>query len=174
MEEKYPTGVCISGKVKSITDFGIFVGLEEGIDGLIHISDISWTRHVKHPSEAFKKGQDIQAVILRVDRKKERISLGYKQLTPDPWQEIQKKYAVGSSVKGQVGKLTDFGVFVEISDGMEGLIHLSETGFESAERFAEVYPTGAQIQARVIRLDPVERKIALSLRTVKESQEDPA
>jgi small subunit ribosomal protein S1 len=170
-EEKYPAGMQISGKIKSITDFGVFVGLEERIDGLIHVSDISWTRHVKHPSEVFKKGQDIEAVVLKVDRKKERISLGYKQLTADPWMEMQKSYAVGAVVKGRVSKLTDFGFFVELPDGIEGLIHLSETGLDSAERVSEIYPTSTEVRARVIRLDATERKVALSLREVPPAEE---
>ncbi len=164
VEEKYPAGTRIAGKIKSLTEFGVFVGLEERIDGLIHVSDISWTRHIKHPSEVFKKGQDVEAVVIKVDREKERISLGYKQLVPDPWQEIPKTYPVGGVFPGKVNKLTDFGFFVELEDGIEGLVHTSETGVESAQRAAELYPVGTTVNARVIRIDSAERKIALSIR----------
>jgi small subunit ribosomal protein S1 len=165
MEEKYPPGASVSGKVKSITDFGVFVGLEERIDGLIHISDISWTRHIKHPSDVFKKGQDVDAVILKVDREKGRISLGFKQLTADPWQDISTRLPIGSPVQGVVSKQTDFGFFVELEEGIEGLVHVSE-----ADGGADVYPVGKTVHARVIRLDPVERKIALSLRDVDQQE----
>lgn len=161
MEEKYPPGTSISGKVKSITDFGVFVGLDERVDGLIHVSDISWTRHIKHPSDVFKKGQDVEAVILKVDREKGRISLGYKQLTTDPWQDISTRLPIGTSVQGVITKQTDFGFFVELEEGIEGLVHVSEV-----DGGADHYPVGKTVHARVIRLDSVERKIALSLRDV--------
>ncbi|MBI3359243.1 MAG: 30S ribosomal protein S1 [Nitrospirae bacterium] len=163
VDQKYFAGDKISGKIKSITDFGVFVGMEETIDGLIHISDISWTRHLKHPSEVFKKGQEIEAVILKVDREKERISLGYKQITPDPWNEVPKKYPVGACVKGTVSKYADFGFFVDLQEGILGLVRLSETGVESAESTMKRYPIGSELSVRVLRLDTTERKIALSL-----------
>ncbi len=163
VDQKYFAGDKITGKIKSITDFGVFVGLEETIDGLIHISDISWTRHLKHPSEIFKKGQDIEAVILKVDREKERISLGYKQITADPWNEIPKKYPVGACVQGTISKYADFGFFVDLQEGIAGLVHLSETGEASAESALERYPIGTELSVRVLRLDTTERKIALSL-----------
>ncbi|MBI3804739.1 MAG: 30S ribosomal protein S1 [Nitrospirae bacterium] len=164
-EQRYTSGTRITGKVRSITDFGIFVGLEEGIDGLIHISDISWTRHVKHPSEVFKKGQQIEAVVLKVDREKERISLGFKQLSSDPWEtEIPQKYRVGTGVRGKVTKITDFGVFVELEENVEGLIHISESGVEAPARVEDVYHIGNEVDAKIIRIDSAERKIALSVR----------
>jgi small subunit ribosomal protein S1 len=163
VDQRYFVGDKISGKVKSVTDFGVFVGLEETIDGLIHISDISWTRHLKHPSEIFKKGQDIEAVILKVDKEKERISLGYKQITPDPWNEVPQKYPVGACVKGVVSKYADFGFFVDLQEGIAGLVHLSETGLADAELAMEHYPVGTELAVRVIRLDTTERKIALSM-----------
>jgi small subunit ribosomal protein S1 len=163
VDQRYFVGEKISGKVKSVTDFGVFVGLEETIDGLIHISDISWTRHLKHPSEIFKKGQDIEAVILKVDKEKERISLGYKQITADPWSEVPQKYPVGACVKGVVSKYADFGFFVDLQEGIAGLVHLSETGVESAESALEHYPVGAEVAVRILRLDTAERKIALSM-----------
>jgi small subunit ribosomal protein S1 len=164
VEQRYSVGDKVSGKIKSVTDFGVFVGLEDTIDGLIHISDISWTRHLKHPSEVFKKGQDIEAVILKVDREKERISLGFKQTTPDPWQEISKKYPVGATANGVVSKYADFGFFVDIQEGIAGLVHLSETGEDSVESAQSLYPVGTEVSVRVLRIDLVERKIALSMR----------
>ena len=169
VEQQYAPGTRVHGKVvRSITDFGVFVGLEEGIDGLIHISDISWTRHVKHPSEVFKKGQEIDAVVLKVDREKERISLGYKQLTPDPWKtEIPRKYRKGTTVKGKITKITDFGVFVELEEGVEGLIHISEVGVEPPNRVEDVYHIGDEIEAKITRVDLGERKIALSVQGLR-------
>lgn len=166
VEKQYPSGTIIKGKeIRSITDFGVFVGLEEGIDGLIHISDISWTRHVKHPSEVFKKGQEIDAVVLKVDRDKERISLGYKQLTPDPWEhDIPKRFRKGSIVKGIVTKITDFGVFIELEEGVEGLVHISEAGVEPPKRIEDIYHIGNEIEAKIARVDLGERKIALTIK----------
>ncbi|WP_447978719.1 30S ribosomal protein S1 [Candidatus Nitrospira bockiana] len=165
VEAKYPVGTRIEGKVKSLTDFGAFVGLEEGIDGLIHISDMSWTKHVKHPSELFKKGQKVEAVVLKIDREKERLSLGYKQLTRDPWEdEIPSRYRVGASAIGKVTKITDFGVFVELEGGVEGLIHISETSLEPSTKLEERFKLGDEVSAKIIKVDREERKIALSLR----------
>jgi small subunit ribosomal protein S1 len=165
VETKYPTGTRIEGKVKSLTDFGAFIGLDEGIDGLIHISDISWTKHIKHPSEVFKKGQKVEAVVLKIDRDKERLSLGYKQLMQDPWdEEIPQRYKVGASTTGKVTKITDFGVFLELDGGVEGLIHISETGLEPPTRLEEKFKLQDDITAKIIKADREERKIALSLR----------
>lgn len=165
VEQKYAVGSKIQGKVKSITDFGVFVGLEEGIDGLIHISDISWTKRIAHPSEVFKKGQAVEAVVLKIDRDRERISLGYKQLASDPWeQEIPEKYKVGQQVEGKVSRITDFGAFVELGDGVEGLVHVSEMNLEASAKPEEVFEVGEDVAAKITRLDPAERKIALSTR----------
>jgi small subunit ribosomal protein S1 len=165
VETKYPSGTRIEGKVKSLTDFGAFIGLEEGIDGLIHISDMSWTRHIKHPSELFKKGQKIEAVVLRIDKDKERLSLGYKQLTRDPWEEeIPQRYKVGTTAPGKVTKIADFGVFVELEGGVEGLIHISETGLEPQARLEDKFKINDTVSAKIIKTDREERKIALSLR----------
>ena len=165
VEGKYPIGTRIEGKVKSLTDFGAFVGLDEGIDGLIHISDMSWTRHVKHPSELFKKGQKVEAVVLRIDKEKERLSLGYKQLTRDPWDdEIPGKYRVGDSAAGKVSKVADFGIFVELDGGVEGLIHISEAGLEPSTKLEEKFKVQDEVTAKIIKVDREERKIALSLR----------
>ncbi len=172
VETKYPIGTKIEGKVKSLTDFGAFVGLDEGVDGLIHISDMSWTKHVKHPSEIFKKGQKVDAVVLKIDKEKERLSLGYKQLAPDPWeQEIPGKHQVGNATRGKITKLTDFGVFVELDGDVEGLIHVSETGLDSATRMEDRFKVGEDIDAKIIKVDRDERKIALSLREHRRDSE---
>jgi small subunit ribosomal protein S1 len=164
IEEKYPEGTQIEGKVKSVTDFGAFVGLDEGVDGLIHISDMSWIKHIKHPSELFKKGQSVNAVILKIDKDKERLSLGYKQLIPDPWvSEIPQRYHVGDNATGHVSKAADFGVFVELEGGVEGLIHVSEIGPEMQENLEEKFAIGQEIVAKIVKVDCEDRKIALSL-----------
>ena len=165
VEGKYAIGTRIEGKVKSLTDFGAFVGLEEGIDGLIHISDMSWTKHIKHPSELFKKGQKVEAVVLRIDKEKERLSLGYKQLKNDPWDdEIPNRYAVGDVAVGKVSKVADFGIFVELDGGVEGLIHISEAGLDPQAKLEEKYKLQDEVTAKIIKVDRDERKIALSLR----------
>ena len=165
VEGKYAIGTRIEGKVKSLTDFGAFIGLEEGIDGLIHISDMSWTKHIKHPSELFKKGQKVEAVVLRIDKEKERLSLGYKQLKSDPWDdEIPSRYAVGDVAVGKVSKVADFGIFVELDGGVEGLIHISETGLDPQAKLEEKFKLQDEVTAKIIKVDREERKIALSLR----------
>jgi len=172
IEKKYPVGSKIQGKIKSLTDFGAFVGLEEGIDGLIHVSDMSWTKRLTHPSELFKKGQQVEALVLKIDREKERLSLGYKQLTPDPWEkEIPEKYRVGSDVQVRVIKITDFGIFVEMEDGVEGLIHVSEVGLEAGTKIEKGIKLNDQLMARVVKMDTVERKIALSIKEYKRRAE---
>jgi small subunit ribosomal protein S1 len=168
VEGKYAIGTRIEGKVKSLTDFGAFVGLEEGIDGLIHISDMSWTKHIKHPSELFKKGQKVDAVVLRIDKEKERLSLGYKQLKNDPWDdEIPNRYAVGDVAVGKVSKVADFGIFVELDGGVEGLIHISEAGFDPQAKLEEKFKLQDEVTAKIIKVDREERKIALSLRDLQ-------
>lgn len=163
--EKHQIGSRIEGRVKSLTDFGAFIGLDEGIDGLIHISDMSWTKHIKHPAELFKKGQKVEAVVLRIDKEKERLSLGYKQLTRDPWEEeIPNRYKPGTEVTGKAIKITDFGVFVELEGGVEGLIHISEAGLGPQARLEEKFKIQVEITAKILKVDREERKIALSLR----------
>jgi small subunit ribosomal protein S1 len=165
VEGKYAIGTRIEGKVKSLTDFGAFVGLEEGIDGLIHISDMSWTKHIKHPSELFKKGQKVDAVVLRIDKEKERLSLGYKQLKSDPWDdEIPSRFTVGDVAVGKVSKVADFGIFVELEGGVEGLIHISEAGLDQQAKLEEKFKLMDEVTAKIIKVDREERKIALSLR----------
>ena len=172
VESKYTPGTRITGKIKGLTDFGAFVGLAEGIDGLIHISDMSWTKRIAHPSELFKKGEQVEAVVLKVDKEKERLSLGYKQLQPDPWAtNISEKYNVGDVVKCKVVKVTDFGVFVELEDGVEGLIHVSETNIEPSSRIGDAMQVNDVIRAQIVKIDLQERKIALSIKAYKNEQE---
>ncbi|MBW2474603.1 MAG: 30S ribosomal protein S1 [Deltaproteobacteria bacterium] len=169
--EKFPVGTIIEGQVKNITDFGVFVGVDEGIDGLVHISDLSWTKRVKHPSEIFKKGDTVKAVVLNIDRENERFSLGLKQLSPDPWESIPVKYAPGTIVKGKATSVTDFGVFLEIEEGIEGLIHVSELSQEKVESPKDVVNVGDDLEAAVLNVDTVDRKIALSIKQLTQHKE---
>jgi len=171
IESKYPVGTRISGKVKTITDFGVFVGVEEGIDGLIHVSEMSWTRKVKNPAEMFKKGETIEAVVLSIDRENERFSLGIKQLTSDPWDEIPNRYRVGGRVQGKVTNITDFGAFVELEPDIEGLIHVSELSKEKVNSPSDVVSVGETVGAVVINVDRRERRIGLSMKNLKEWDE---
>ena len=168
VEEKYPIGTKVVGRVKTITDFGIFVGFEEGVDGLVHVSEMSWTKKIKHPSELYKKGQEVEAVVLNIDTKNERFSLGIKQLTPDPWKEVARRYRKGEVVTGKVTNLTDFGAFVELEEGIEGLVHVSEISREKVERPSDVLKVGDKISAVVLHIDPNERRIGLSIKGLKE------
>ena len=165
--ERYPVGTKIEGQIKNITDFGVFIGIEDGIDGLVHVSDISWTRRVKHPGELFTKGQTVQAVVLNIDVDNERLSLGIKQLVPDPWDEIPRKYRPGSRVKGKVTSVTDFGVFVEIEEGIEGLVHVSEISHEKVASPKDFANVGDELEAVVLNVDMVEKKIALSIKSLQ-------
>jgi small subunit ribosomal protein S1 len=171
IEEKYPVGTKVVGRVKTITDFGIFIGFEEGVDGLVHVSEMSWTKKIKHPGELYKKGQEIEAVVLNIDSKNERFSLGIKQLTPDPWKEVSRRYRRGEVVTGKVTNVTDFGAFVELEEGIEGLVHVSEISREKIERPSDVLKVGDTVSAIVLHIDPHERKIGLSLRGVTEKAE---
>jgi small subunit ribosomal protein S1 len=165
--EKYPMGTKIQGQIKNITDFGMFIGIEDGIDGLVHVSDISWTKRIKHPGEIYAKGQNVQAVVLNIDAENERLSLGIKQLALDPWSEIPEKYRTGTRIKGKVSSVTDFGVFLEIEEGIEGLVHVSELSQEklpSAKGFANV---GDELEAVVLNVDTNDRKIGLSIKSLQ-------
>ena len=167
LHERYPVGTRILGKVRNITDFGIFIGIEEGIDGLVHISDLSWMQKVKHPSEAFKKGDEVEAVVLNIDVENERFSLGIKQLTPDLWEEeIPNKYTIGRLVKGKITKIHDFGAFMEIEPGVEGLIHVSEMSSGRVDSPRDVVSEGQEVLAEIISMDREERKIGFSLKGV--------
>ncbi len=164
VEEKYPVGTVLRGRVRNLTSYGCFVELEEGIDGLLHISDMSWTKKVTHPSEVVKKGDLVECVVLAVDKEKRRISLGLKQLQPDPWQdEIPAKYHIGDTLPGKVTKITNFGVFVELEEDLEGLLHVSELSDHKVEDPEEVVKVGQKIEVRIIKIDPDERKIGLTL-----------
>jgi len=164
LEEKYPIGSVIRGQVKNVTDFGIFVGVEEGIDGLVHISDVSWTQRIKHPGEMFKKGDEVEAVVLNIDVENERFSLGIKQLSQDPWSTLTERFPIGSRAEGKVTKTTDFGAFVEIEPGIEGLVHVSEMKEERVEKPSDVVKEGDVVAVKVIDIDPNERKVSLSMK----------
>jgi small subunit ribosomal protein S1 len=172
LEEQYPIGSVIRGQVRNVTDFGIFVGVQEGIDGLVHVSDISWTQRIKHPGDLYKKGDEVEAVVLNIDVENERFSLGIKQLHPDPWTELPTKYPIGSRVKGKVTKVADFGAFVEIEPGIEGLVHVSELRDERVENPRDVVKEGDELDVKVIDMDPHERKVALSVKAALHEGED--
>jgi len=170
--ENYPVGSIIEGKIKNITDFGIFIGIEEGIDGLIHVSDLSWTERIKHPSEKYSKGQTIQAVVLKIDRENERFSLGIKQLTPDPWQQTIERYPVGALVAGKITNVTDFGIFVEVEEGIEGLVHVSEISKDKVNTPVGMYNVGDTLETKVISVSAKDRKIGLSIKAMSESSSE--
>ena len=171
IEERYPVGTRVEGKVRNLADFGAFVELEDGIDGLIHVSDMSWTKRVRHPSELLKKGDKVEALVLHVDRHNRRISLGLKQCQPDPWQTtVPERYRVGMDVTGKVVRLTDFGAFVELPDGIEGLLHVSELSEGRVNKPEDVVQVGDELTMKIIKLDADERKIGLSLRAYREAR----
>jgi small subunit ribosomal protein S1 len=171
IEEKYPIGTRVSGTIRNITNFGIFVGLEEGIDGLVHVSDISWTEQIKHPGEKFKKGDTVEAVVLKIDKENEKFSLGIKQLEKNPWDEIIKKYPVGSQVTAEVSSVADFGAFVRLEEGIDGLIYSSELSSERVEKPADVVKVGDSVTAIITKVDPVEQKISLSIKALTDREQ---
>ena len=168
VSENYPVGSIIEGKIKNITDFGIFIGIEEGIDGLIHVSDLSWTERIKHPTEKYAKGDTIQAVVLKIDRENERFSLGIKQLEPDPWQAALNNYPGGAIVEGKITNVTDFGIFVQLEEGVEGLVHVSEISKEKITTPVGMYNVGDSLQVKVINVSSKDRKIGLSVKAMDE------
>ncbi len=170
ISQKYQIGSKVMGKVRNLTDFGAFMELSEGVDGLVHISDLSWTRRINHPSEVLKKGEDVEAVILNIDPEKEKLSLGIKQLTPDPWGELADKCPEGSYIRRKVTKVTDFGAFVEIEDGIEGLIHVSELGNKKASP-QDLVKEGEEVDVKILKIDAEARKISLSTRSFIEDRE---
>jgi len=175
IREKYPEGSIVKGVIRNITSFGIFVGIEDGIDGLVHLSDISWNRKIKHPSELFKKGQEIEAMVLHVDVENEKFSLGLKQLEKDPWEELAAKYPPGAVVSGKVTNVTEFGVFVEIEEGIEGLVHISELSPRRVKSAGELYSVGDEITATVKSIEVKNRKIRLSVKDLQSPREaDPS
>jgi small subunit ribosomal protein S1 len=171
ISDKYPVGTTIEGKIKNITDFGLFIGIDEGIDGLVHISDISWTKRIKHPSEVFKKGDVVQAIVLEIDKANERFSLGIKQLQLDPWDTVAQRYAVGKEITGTVTNVTDFGVFVELEEGIEGLVHVSEISKEKVKTPVGKFNLGDVISARVMNINSEERRIGLSIKRLEVEDE---
>ena len=166
VQDRFPVGSKVKGKVRNFTAYGAFVELEEGIDGMIHVSDMSWTRKINHPSECLQKGQEVEAVVLDVNPKEQRISLGLKQAQTDPWTEIAAKYAVGSVVKGKVSKIASFGAFVELEDGVDGLVHISQISDQRIEKVKDALDVGQEVEARVVKVDRGERRIGLSIRAM--------
>jgi small subunit ribosomal protein S1 len=171
ISEKYPIGTTIEGKIKNITDFGLFIGIDEGIDGLVHISDVSWTKRIKHPSELYKKGDVVQAIVLDIDKDNERFSLGIKQLQADPWETVSERYEVGKEITGTVTNITDFGVFVELEEGIEGLVHVSEISKEKVKTPVGKFEMGDVITAKVMNINSDERRIGLSIKRLEVDDE---
>lgn len=171
VSEKYPIGTTIEGKIKNITDFGLFIGIDEGIDGLVHISDISWTKRIKHPSEIYKKGDLVQAIVLDIDKDNERFSLGVKQLQSDPWDTVSERYEVGKEITGTITNLTDFGIFVELEEGIEGLVHVSEISKEKIKTPVGKFNVEDVITAKVMNINTEERRIGLSIKRLEMDDE---
>src|SRR5205085_2212018 len=173
--ERYPQGTVITGTVRNLTNYGAFIEIEEGIDGLLHVSDMSWVRKVSHPSEVVNKGDKVKCIILSVDQERKRVALGLKQMASDPWEgDIPGRYKPGQVVKGKVTKLTNFGVFVGLENGLEGLLHISELADHKVESPEEIVKVGDQIEVKVLRVDTDERKIGLSRKRVEWAEEDNA
>lgn len=163
---KFPIGTTVKGKIRNLTAYGAFVELEEGIDGMIHVSDLSWTRKINHPSELLKKGDDIEARVLEIDKANQRISLGIKQLADDPWKSIENKYKIGDVVTGKVSKVASFGAFVQLEDEIDGLVHISQISNDRVEKVKDVLKIGQDVTARIIKIDKTERRIGLSVKAV--------
>lgn len=172
ISKKYPVGTVIEGKIKNITEFGLFIGIDDDIDGLVHISDISWTKRINHPSEVYKKNDVIQAVVLDIDKNNERFSLGIKQTQPDPWETVAERYEVGKEITGVITNLTDFGVFVEIEEGIEGLVHVSEIAKEKISNPKEHFRVGDTITAKVMNINSNERRIGLSIKRLEDDDDE--
>src|SRR6478672_10451635 len=171
IEKKFTIGSKVKGKVRNMTAYGAFVELDEGIDGMIHVSDLSWTRKINHPSEMFKKGDEVEAVVIDIDKVNQRISLGIKQLTEDPWKTIDEKYKIGDLVKGKVTKLASFGAFVQLQNDIDGLVHISQLSEDHVAKVKDVLKVGQEVEARVIKVDKVERRIGLSIKAANYSEE---
>lgn len=171
LEEKYPVGTKVNGQVKSVTDFGIFIGFDEGIDGMIHVSDISWTKKVKEASELYKEGDDVEAIVLAIDRKNEKFSLGIKQLEENPWDQTIKSFKRGAVVKGKVTSITDFGIFIELAEGVEGLIRQSDFGSKGDVNPKDAFKIGDEVEAEVVKVNKQERRIALSIKSLETNEE---
>jgi len=169
--EKYPPGTRVKGRIRNLTSYGAFIELEEGLDGMIHVSDISWTRKINHPSEVLKKGEEVEAVVLEIDKANQRIAVGVKQLSEDPWSNIDKFYKVGDLVTGQVTKLASFGAFVGLQHDIDGLVHISQVSEDRVEKIKNVLKVGQEVTARVIKIDKTDRRIGLSIKAANYSQE---
>ncbi len=172
MEHKYPIGKTVKGTVRNMTAYGAFVELEEGVDGMVHVSDMSWTRKINHPSECLKKGDEVEAVVIDIDKNAQRISLGVKQLEDDPWKDIEQRFKIGDKVKGKVGKIAAFGAFVELDGGIDGLVHISQISEDRIEKVKDVLKVGQELEARVIKVDKAERRIGLSVKAANYNDED--
>ena len=170
-QEKYPAGSKVKGKIRNLTSYGAFIELEEGLDGMIHVSDISWTRKINHPSEVLKKGDEVEAVVLEVDKANQRIAVGLKQLTTDPWAGIDQLYKVGDVVTGQVTKLASFGAFIGLQHEIDGLVHISQISEERIDKIKNVLKAGQEVTARVIKIDRADRRIGLSIKAANYSNE---
>ena len=164
---KYPLGSRVKGKVRNFTNYGAFVELEEGVDGMIHVSDMSWARKINHPSEVLKKGQEVEAMVLEVSPENQRISLGLKQAQEDPWSGISNRYHIGQLIKGKVSKLASFGAFVELEEGVDGLVHISQISDDHVAKIRDVLQPGQEVEARVIKIDPIDRRIGLSIKAAQ-------
>src|SRR6202790_4973944 len=172
IEKKFTIGSSVRGKIRNMTAYGAFVELEEGIDGMIHVSDLSWTRKINHPSEVFKKGDEVEAEVIDIDKTNQRVSLGIKQLSDDPWKNIDQKYKIGDLVKGKVTKLASFGAFVQLADDIDGLVHISQLSEDHVAKVKDVLKVGQEVEARVIKVDKVERRIGLSIKAANYSEEE--
>ena len=171
VEARYPIGTTIKGEIRNLTPYGAFVELEDGIDGMIHVSDLSWTRKINHPSEVVKKGEVVEATVLEIDKTNQRISLGVKQLEGDPWSEIDNRFKVGDLVKGTVAKIASFGAFIQMEDDIDGLVHISQLSEDHVAKVKDVIKVGDEVEARVIKVDKVERRIGLSIKAAEYSEE---
>ena len=169
---RYPVGSSVSGFVRNFTSYGAFIELEDGIDGMIHVSDMSWTRKVNHPSEVLEKGQKVDAVVLEVDSSNKRISLGMKQAQEDPWDRIESRYRVGQLVKGKVTKVASFGAFIEVEEGVDGLVHISQISNDHVAKVSDALSVGTEVEARVMRIDRAERRMGLSIRACSIPEEE--
>jgi small subunit ribosomal protein S1 len=172
IEKKFTIGSTVRGKIRNMTAYGAFVELDEGIDGMIHVSDLSWTRKINHPSEVFKKNDEVEAVVIDIDKVNQRISLGIKQLAEDPWKNIDEKYKIGDLVKGKVTKLASFGAFVQLNDDIDGLVHISQLSEDHVAKVKDVLKVGQEVESRVIKVDKVERRIGLSIKAANYSEEE--
>jgi small subunit ribosomal protein S1 len=172
IEQKFTIGSRVKGKIRNMTPYGAFVELEDGIDGMIHVSDLSWTRKVNTPTDILKKGEEVEAEVIDIDKTNQRISLGIKQLSDDPWKDIDQKYKIGDLVTGKVTKLASFGAFVQLQDDIDGLVHISQLSEDRVAKVKDVLKVGQEVEARVIKVDKVERRIGLSIKAANYSEEE--